>query len=679
MLRDRIYFLAFIAVLFFGCAKEQTSWDVNSTLPLFKTELSLNNVDNTYLKPNITDSSYLLSYENLIYRYKINDLQATDTGIDAFFSLRKLKLSDRIIENSITLGQINPLFKILNGQQAEIPAQEQSNLTPTDIDASAFFETATLDTGYLDVSIENNLPVNISLIVFELTNATDNTVVASDSFLNIPKDGGLAKKTIDLRGKTVTKTLKGTIKKLITQSSNGLVLIDASKGITVRLGVRNLRPSTAIAAFPSQNVIDQDEGLTLYMGGAEVKWFKVAKGQLRIKVESTIEENMSMVLSLPGAMKNGQPFYQELSMPGSVGKGVSRTEQIYDMTGFLLDFRGKNGPVKDTVNTFHQILKVTLDSSGRKLAVSLKDSIKLTYRIEGLKPEYAIGYLGNSLTRTGSMTTDFGLFKGIDGNVGVKDLNVSFILKNSIGTDGRFKLHKLDGENVFSKNTLGLSANPLMTDLFVTSPMFIRGDFTETKVDLNSNNSNIKAFLENMPQKLNYDLETEISPNGNVNNYQDFVFDDSKLDVIMRVDAPATFSIGGLVLRDTQGLNLSDLGSSDRIKSATLFLEVENSFPVDFGLDVELLDKQYYRLGNLDITPQNGISSGVVDDNGYPLQATKSLLVIKLTRDKAELLKKSGYVAIGMKIKGNGKMQRLFNASKVNVKSRIQFEYEARN
>jgi hypothetical protein len=679
MLRDRIYFLAFIAVLFLGCAKEQTSWDVNSTLPLFKTEMSLNNVDNTYLKPNITDSSYLLSYENLIYRYKINDLQAQDTGIDAFFSLRKLKLSDRIIENSITLGQINPLFKVLNGQQADIPAQEQSNLTPTDIDASAFFETATLDTGYLDISIENNLPVNISLIVFELTNATDNTVVASDSFLNIPKDGGLAKKTIDLRGKTVTKTLKGTIKKLITQSSNGLVLIDASKGITVRLGVRNLRPSSAIAAFPSQNVIDQDEGLTLYMGGAEVKWFKVAKGQLRIKVESTIQENMSMVLSLPGALKNGQPFYQELSMPGSAGNGVSTTEQIYDMTGFLLDFRGKNGPVKDTVNTFHQILKVTLDSSGRKLAVSLKDSIKLTYRIEGLKPEYAIGYLGNSLTRTGNKTTDFGLFKGIDGNVGVKDMNVSFILKNSIGTDGRFKLHKLDGENVFSKNTLGLSANPLMNDLFVTSPKFIRGDYTETKVDLNSYNSNIKAFLENMPQKLNYDLETEISPNGNVNNYQDFVFDDSKLDVIMRVDAPATFSIGGLVLRDTQGLNLADLGSTERIKSATLFLEVENSFPVDFGLDVELLDKQYYRLGNLDITPQNGISSGVVDDKGYPIQATKSLLVVKMPREKAELLKKSGYVAISMKIKGNGKMQRLFNASKVNVKSRIQFEYEVRN
>jgi len=679
MIKNRSIFSVLLIVFLWGCAKEQTRWDVNNTVPLFKTQMSLNDVDNTYLKPNLSDSSFLLSYENLIYRYKINDLQATDTGIDAFFSLRKLKLSDRVIENSITLGQINPIFKVLNGQTADIPAQEQSNLQPTDIDASAFFETATLDTGYLDISIANNLPVNISLIVFELTNAGDNSVVASDSFKNIPKDGGIATKTIDLRGKTVTKTLKGTIKKLITQSSNGLVLIDANKGITVKLGVRNLRPISAVAAFPSQNVIDQDEGLTLYMGGAEVKWFKVAKGQLRIKVESTIQEDMSMVLSLPGALKDGQPFYQELSMPGSAGSGVSTTEQIYDMTGYLLDFRGKNGPVKDTVNTFHQILKVTLDSSGRKLAVSLKDSIKLTYRIEGLKPEYAIGYLGNSLNRTGLQTTDFGLFKGIDGDVQAKDLNVSFVLRNSIGTDGRFKLHKLDGENVFSKSVTTLSANPLTNDLFVTSPKFVRGDFTETRVDLNSSNSNIKAFLENLPQKLHYDLETEISPNGNVNNYKDFVFDDSRLDVIMRVDAPATFSIGGLVLRDTQGINLKELGSADRLKSATLFLEVENSFPVDFGLDVELLDKQYYRMGNLDISPAEGISAGVVDNNGYPLQATKSMLVIQLPRNKAEMLKNAGYVTIAMKIKGNNKMQRLFYDSKVSVKSRIQFEYEVRN
>ena len=68
MLRDRIYFLAFIAVLFFGCAKEQPRWDVNSTLPLFKTEMSVNNVDNTYLIGDI----------NLIRR--LNNWSADEVG-----------------------------------------------------------------------------------------------------------------------------------------------------------------------------------------------------------------------------------------------------------------------------------------------------------------------------------------------------------------------------------------------------------------------------------------------------------------------------------------------------------------------------------------------------------------------------------------------------------------------
>lgn len=675
----KLYFLLISIFVFSACAREQTSWDVNNTLPLFQTEMSLDNVDTRYLIPTLSDSSYLLNYENLIYRYKINDLQATDTGIDAFFSLRKLKLNDRTIENNITLGQINPLFKIVNGQNADIPAQDQKDLQPTDIDASAFFETATLDTGYLDISITNDLPVNIALIVFELKNANDNTVVALDSFKNINKNGGLALKTIDLRNKTVTKTLKGTIKRLITEASNGPVLIDANKGINVKLSVRKLRPRSAIAAFPTQNVIDQDEGLTLYMGGAQVKYFKVASGHLRIKVESTIQEDMSMVLSLPGAIKNGQPFYQELSMPGSAGNGVATTEQIYDMSGYLLDFRGKNPLINDTVNTFHQILKVTLDSSGRKLAVSLKDSIKLTYRIEGLKPEYAIGYLGNSLNRTGNKVTDFSLFKGLEGDLKVKDINVSFVLRNSIGTDGRFKLHSLEGENVFTHSKLALSANPLMTDLFVTSPIFQRDQFTETTVDLNSSNSNIKAFLENLPQKLNYDLETEISPNGNVNNYKDFVFDNSKLDVIMRVQAPATFSFGGFVLRDTQGLNLNNLGAMERIKSATLFLELSNSFPLDFGIEVEMLDNQYHSLGFLDVNPTSGILAGEVDINGYPIKSTNSTLSIKLPREKVGMLRNAGYASIKMKVKGSGKMQRIFNTSKLKVKSRVQFEYEARN
>ena len=678
MRRSSAYVLG-LFLLVSSCKRNPVSWDVDQTVPLFHSSFSLNDIDTKYLKYGVSDTGYRLEYENLLYSYRINDLQVSDTGIDASFNLRKLRLNDQEINNTVTLGQINPLFNLLNGQKADIPAQEQSDLEPTDIDASDFFETATLDTGYLDISITNDLPVNINLIVFELRNSNDNTLVASDSFRNIPKGGGKAVQTIDLAGKTVTKNLKGSIKRLETEASGGPVLIEADKGLTVTLGVRNLRPSYAVAAFPTQDVIDQDEGLTLDMNGAEIKYFKVRSGRLRIKVVSTIQEDMSMVLSLPGTTKDGKAFYQELSLPGPAGVGVATTEQIYDMTGYTLDFRGKNPDVTDTVNTFHQILRVTLDSSGRKLAVGLSDSIRLEYRLEGMKPEYAIGYLGNTLSRTGLDTTNFDLFKGLDGDLTFKDVKLDFIFRNSIGAEGRLKLHHLKGQNIFNGRSQILDADPLKDYVLVGKPEFKRDAYTETSFSLGTSNSNIKEFLEVLPQKLEYDLETEVSPGGKVNNYQDFVFDNSRMDVIMRLDVPISFAFGGLTLRDTQAVNFAELGDMTRVKSATLFLDMTNYFPLDFDLDFQLFDKNFNSLGYFDISPDGGVARGNYDANGFVVQPSETPLRIKLPREKVGALVKTQYIGIVMKVKGTGQMQKIYGNSKLDMRAKVQFEYEMRN
>ena len=678
MRRSSAYVLG-LFLLVSSCKRNPVSWDVDQTVPLFHSSFSLNDIDTKYLKYGVSDTGYRLEYENLLYSYRINDLQVSDTGIDASFNLRKLRLNDQEINNTVTLGQINPLFNLLNGQKADIPAQEQSDLEPTDIDASDFFETATLDTGYLDISITNDLPVNINLIVFELRNSNDNTLVASDSFRNIPKGGGKAVKTIDLAGKTVTKNLKGSIKRLETEASGGPVLIEADKGLTVTLGVRNLRPSYAVAAFPTQDVIDQDEGLTLDMNGAEIKYFKVRSGRLRIKVVSTIQEDMSMLLYLPGTTKDGKAFYQELSLPGPAGVGVATTEQIYDMTGYTLDFRGKNPDVTDTVNTFHQILRVTLDSSGRKLAVGLSDSIRLEYRLEGMKPEYAIGYLGNTLSRTGLDTTNFDLFKGLDGDLTFKDVKLDFIFRNSIGAEGRLKLHHLKGQNIFNGRSQILDADPLKDYILVGKPEFKRDAYTETSFSLGTSNSNIKEFLEVLPQKLEYDLETEVSPGGNINNYQDFVFDNSRMDVIMRLDVPISFAFGGLTLRDTQAVNFAELGDMTRVKSATLFLDMTNYFPLDFDLDFQLFDKNFNSLGYFDISPDGGVARGNYDANGFVVKPSETPLRIKLPREKVGALVKTQYIGIVMKVKGTGQMQKIYGNSKLDMRAKVQFEYEMRN
>lgn len=672
------FYFSAIAILFASCVREPLSWDAKMAAPLFKSNLSLGQIDTKYLTSNISDSSYLLRYDNLVYSYRLANVRVYDTGVTAFFSLKKLKLSDRTINQKITLGQINPLFNLLNGQTADIPEQNQGNLSPVDIDASAFFETATLDSGFLDITITNNLPVKVKLVVFELTNGGDNSVVAYDSFLNIPINGNVTKR-IDLKGKTVTKTLKGSIKQLSTEASGGPVLIDANKGVDLELKVSRLHPRYAVAAFPTQNVIEQNDGLTVYMGGAEVKYFKAKAGHLKIHLASTIQEDMTMFFEIPSATKGGQKLSTIVKLPAAKAGGVSTRDEFFDLTDYLVDFRGKNPDFKDTVNTFHQILTVTLDSSGRKVAIGLSDSIRIDYRMESMVPDYAIGYMGQSLTKSGNQRAPFDLFKGLNGDLKFKDFKMSLVVRNGIGADGRVKVNSLSGQNVFSKTQKALNATPFNNDIFIVSPPFKRDAYTESEIVLDANNSNIQQFVENLPQMLDYNIDIETNPNGNVSNYKDFIFDNSKVDIYLKVETPACFKLGEFNLRDTQGLNLKDLGNLDRVKSAKINVRIKNGFPLGAKLKLVLLNQNEQGIADLEIDPNNNvILPANLDTKGYPIEPMETAFSIGIGRDKIAALKMAKFIAITTTLLGDGKMQKLYNNSKIDIATTLDLEYEAR-
>jgi hypothetical protein len=636
--------------------------------------MTLNDVDRRFLVNNASDSGYTLIYDNLVYNARSLRVTAPDTSLNTAFTLRRLKLSDRSIVQRITLAQINPTFRLLDGQTIGVPAQNQTNLSPVDIDASAFFETATLDSGFLDISINNELPVKVSLLVFELQNASDGSVVAKDSFLNI-NQGSSATKSISLRNKTVNKGLKGVIRHLITEASNGPVLINASKGVEVTLTVRNLRPRDAIAAFPNQNVIEQDEALVLDMGGPQVKFFKVKQGWLRLKVESTIQENMTMVLKIPSASLNGVPLERVVKMPGAKPGTTERKEETVDMSGYLLDYRGRDPNVKDTVNTFHQIMIVSLDSSGRKVQVTLNDSLRIYYALTDLLPEYATGYMGQTLN-TSVGKAPFVLFKGADGNIVFKDFKASVLVKNSIGAEGRVRVKSLESENVFSGNKVKLSASPLNNDVLIGPAPFMYGETTDKQVVLDGSNSNIKAFVENLPQLIHYDIDIETNPNGNVSNWKDFVFDNSSADIYLRLEAPVSFTVGGLNLRDTQGIEAASVPQVQRVKSATIIFDVENDYPFEVDMAFSLLDQYGNALGDVTVNPGT-IMAGKTTPSGEPMAASRTVLRANIPRERIESLRKAHAVAIKARVVGNGTQQKIYNTYKLRVKTSLQAEYEA--
>ncbi len=106
---------------------------------------------------------------------------------------------------------------------------------------------------------------------------------------------------------------------------------------------------------------------------------------------------------------------------------------------------------------------------------------------------------------------------------------------------------------------------------------------------------------------------------------------------------------------------------------------MENYFPLDLALNINMLDKNYRKLGSFNSTPTEGIPAATLDANGFPINSSTQILIVELDRERAKDLINTHYFEIVLEANGSRKMQKLYNNSKLIMNSRMQFEYELQN
>jgi hypothetical protein len=293
-----------------------------------------------------------------------------------------------------------------------------------------------------------------------------------------------------------------------------------------------------------------------------------------------------------------------------------------------------------------------------------------------LIPEYAIGYLGKTLNATGLSTTPFQLFKGLDGDMSLQNFTASVLVQNYVGATGRLTVKHMEAENIFNGRKQVLSATPLGSPIDVGPPAFQRDAYTEKRITLDANNSNIKSFVETLPQLIHYNMDVETNPNGNTSNYKDFVFDNSRVDVFLRLETPATFGIQGITLRDTQALDLEAIHGDERLKSAILYVDIDNGYPFEVGLELGFMDENFQLLGYADVDGNQTILPGKTDAQGRPLTSSKTRLTIRVPKEKIAMLQNAKSVLIKANIKGDGKNRKLYNTYQLKINTSGEFAYE---
>ncbi len=639
--------LLMLTAAFSSCKREKqySRFNTNIIAPLAKASLDLNNlVGDSVLIPD-ANGALRLATSYTLYDGNLSDyFQVPDSARTNVLKLESLQLADQQIEQAVPLFLIFAQAVNFHGMTENIPALSGSGLPPIQLDGSDFFKEATMNSGTMEISIENGYPVEITELIFALRNEVDNSLITQDTFSNIAP-GATQTKSVDLAGKTMYAAMLAEAISIQTAASNGKVLIDAYAETTVSIAVKNLKPQSAIARFPAQSVINEDALVVYNFGDAEVKTILIKSGRVSFNIASTIEEEMTAVYHIPNATKNGVPFERTFVVPAAPSGGQSTRMINYDLAGYTFDLRGKDPLVDDTVNTYYNYLNVTIDSTGIERNISLDDSIYVYVGLLDVLPEYAEGYFGSEKLSLGPETVDFEFLTNTQGSLSFEKIDVSLRMENGIGASAEAKINSITARNTGKGNALQLTGPGLAGPHLLPSATYPPLTRSNKVINLNSGNSNIQQFFELFPDKIDYHVEIQTNPGGNNGLYQDFVVAESDFRAILDVDIPMSVKANNLTLEDTIAFDFASFERSENIVEGALNLIADNGFPFEAKIQAYLMNENGDIIDSL-VMSQNRIEPGNMDVNNIVVSPKRSVVVAETPLAKMPNLRATKKVLI---------------------------------
>lgn len=646
---------AAVAVMCFSCKKVKEThpgWDANVLAPLLQSSLTIHDLLADSLLQSNADNSLSLIFNNPLFHFSLADetIDIPDTTIKASFSLQNLNLANQTLTYPLSLGQMCQQLGVLgifiiaaNGGVFPIPAISDISTGDNDIDATQFFQAADLESGFIDLTLQNGLPIEISNMVFQVRNKIDQQILTQDTFLNLLPNQSQTK-TIDLSGKHVEGTL--TAKILDLDSPGGTVLIDTSNALVISMVAHDLVVSEATAIFPAQNLIDEDHETTYELsGGAELDQLKVSTGTLLITLESTIEQKSHFEFALPSAHDAyGNSISLSEDLPPAPPGGTSGLTKSFNLSGYTFDLTGVSGTEH---NTYFTHLVASIDSTGELVTISKNDSVHIDYTLQGIVPGYVKGFLGQQILNIGPATTPFEGLKNIQGGtLGLEAADISMTIKNGVGVPARINLYNLTSVNSSTGKNVALTWTQLNVPLSIASATDNPFTPSFTTFNLNNSNSNIKSLIDNLPDSLKYSLDIFINPNGNVSNYHDFAYDTSALDVDLNLSIPLSLVATNLTLQDTFDFSLGTQEEGDpTIKEGIFNLIADNGFPLSASSQLYFYDDELHFLDSL-FTSSGTIAAGKLNDQCLVSEKTKTVLTIPVDEAKMNRLRSAKKVIV---------------------------------
>lgn len=408
------------------------------------------------------------------------------------------------------------------------------------------------------------------------------------------------------------------------------------------LGNFTIQPGTALPP--------QSYSLNLDLAGAQLTYASVRNGVLQLTIKSLIPAKVHFTYDIPAAEKNGIPFTFSDFIPASNGTDTVVYTKAFSIANYNLQLTG-NGSQFNRINF---LVTPTIDNNSSAFNVSNGQFLFLVENsLVSLQPSYIKGYFGqlDLITSSGNTEIDF-MKKLVSGTIDLPEVTMDLQFYNYLGANLRIRPNQFVSYNsktqqsvILSHPSIGNSVNVDRATYSNTYPPVT--PFIEI-LHFDAQNSNLEAFMENLPDQVNYDFEANLNPYGNLSGNNDFFYTLFPPKIAMHIQAPLKASIQNLVFADTLDYNLTDATLLDNFLSGEFRVLVTNEMPMELGLNIYLLDDSQTIIDSL--FSEDLIAAPPVAGNGVVLAPVSGILHFPISEEKITNLKQAQKILIKARI-----------------------------
>lgn len=386
------------------------------------------------------------------------------------------------------------------------------------------------------------------------------------------------------------------------------------------------------------NAFTNDKEITFDVNnGVQLNKAIVRSGTLKVEYFNSCTQPLNFNYTINSASIWGNLFHINQVIPkGSISSPATFTK-YYDLSGYNINLTGL---ANNKVNTLVQTYTISADASGQPDLFLQDQGLEVKLSFVDIVPEYVQGYFGQQNLNFGPDSSQLNFLNNFNANnLVLSQAAINFRIINEFGIDLQSSITSIKSIKTNPINVISLNSGNLLQSINVNrgaktnnpaSPVFP----AVKQVNINSSNSNINSFIQNLPNYFGYAGNAKINPLGNISGANDFAYYGHGLKVIADVDIPLALSANYFSLVNISKVDLTQLKELKNVNHAEINVQARNNYPFKTTLQGYMLNENGQIIDSLFLPGQNIIQPAVTDAANNILSFVDSKLTADFPKEK---------------------------------------------